>query len=314
MEKQSHSIQDILLENFKASIYSHFYEKDGYYALYHSLYMNLLYVKKDAFDVFCKIKSGVRTREIINSHKYINKEAVIDTIKLLYENNLIVNSSDKESILNKENLSNISIDIQIMYLILTDKCNLNCKYCFIENAIDNNHLHESMSIDNLKKSVDLFDKLSLDNKENRTIILYGGEPLLNKDTLKKGICYIRESLKDVKINLITNATEISREDAAFFRDYSIDVSISIDGLESINDSARVFLNNKGCFKNIIKGYNNLKLEKVPNIGASITLGSHNIVNLKKNIEQLIKYFDFNSIGFNFLVDFTSVHLKKEIVL
>jgi len=294
----------ILSCNFKTSKYSFVFQNGNYYALYHSLLLKYVYLNQTSFNVFKKIKSQIATKDILNKYKIEEWDQVIGVINSLYQNRLIILQSENEKFLNKSKLLNIGIDIHTMYLILTDSCNLKCKYCFIENSLPFDHINNNMSIQTLSKSVDLFKKLSRNQSHYNKIIFYGGEPLLNREILYQGVIIVREHLgKKTDINLITNGIGITRKDANFFKENKVKISISIDGLESINNKARVFNNNKNSYSSIVKGYNNLKFVGYNEIGASITLGKHNIKNLQKNIELLLEKFDFKTIGFNFLMDF-----------
>lgn len=76
-------------------------------------------------------------------------------------------------------------------ILLTEDCNLKCKHCY-------------QGIEKSKKqmSITTFDSLGLTEKDN--VILYGGEPTLNKELFN----YILENKNFNSLSIITNSTKI----------------------------------------------------------------------------------------------------------
>lgn len=68
---------------------------------------------------------------------------------------------------------------------LTEKCNLNCKYCY-ENKND-----KDISFNNIKSLIDY--EISQKNKYS-IITFYGGEPLLKINLIKRTINYINKKM------------------------------------------------------------------------------------------------------------------------
>ena len=116
-------------------------------------------------------------------------------------------------------------------LLITQSCNLNCKYCY--ETYKNN---EIMTIDVCKKILlHEFQKASKDGIWSHLAISYlGGEPLLNFDLIKE----VSEWLWRQKwplaysLDIRTNGTLLSDEMVTWFsRNKSrIDVALSLDGL------------------------------------------------------------------------------------
>ena len=68
------------------------------------------------------------------------------------------------------------------YIIhLTEKCNLNCTYCY------ENKRNKDISLEDIQNLIDC----EIDRKQKYSIIIfYGGEPLLQKNMIKSTIDYI----------------------------------------------------------------------------------------------------------------------------
>lgn len=83
------------------------------------------------------------------------------------------------------------MDLFNAYIMLSESCNLNCKYCY-EFKKDNNHMNMNI----------VRDTVRFINKSNmKNIVLFGGEPTLNKE----GIIYCLENIKpQISITMITN--------------------------------------------------------------------------------------------------------------
>ena len=148
----------------------------------------------------------------------------------------------------------------------------------------------------------LKDKSKLPHK--LSFIYYGSEPLLNPDYVKESIEKISEVCKkvnvDKNINIITNATMITEDLVDCFKEHNVELAISLDGPKEINDTMRIFKENKkGTFEKIKQAIELLKKNKIP-FGISCTIGPHNVEILKENISYF-KEIGAGGVGFNTLL-------------
>jgi len=199
------------------------------------------------------------------------------------------------------------INIYNLKLILTDYCNFSCKYCFIEKSIDYmKHSRNMMPWSIAKAGIDLFCDLSFATDYTPKMInLYGGEPLLNKEILKKSVKYIRDIEKTNKINskieivLDTNGSLIDEEIASFLVEHDIVTIVSVDGNRLIHNKVRTYKDGKGTFDDVISGYEKIK-NKNGKVVVSCVLSPYN----SDNIEYIITYFRYylnaTSVGLNML--------------
>jgi MoaA/NifB/PqqE/SkfB family radical SAM enzyme len=132
----------------------------------------------------------------------------------------------------------------------TNRCNLNCLYCWQQN-FQNINYKDNLSEKELKRIIK--EALDLGIKEFR--IPGAGEPLLRTDTLE--LMKLIKSKKGTYGILISNGTLLNEQSIKQIVEINWDsLTVSIDsGIERINDSLR---GKKGTFKLV---YNNLVLLK-----------------------------------------------------
>ena len=150
-----------------------------------------------------------------------------------------------------------------LVLCLTEQCNLRCSYCYYKdtqsarhNVMDDKTLEQAIRV-GLERS--LFFKQTYLN-----ITFFGGEPLLRKDAIFKGVniakAFLAEAMdkgeapSNFKLNFAVNTNGTLFDDSFFdfcerehFRIY-----LSLDGPEHHHDIARRTINNDGSFKDIEK--------------------------------------------------------------
>jgi len=266
--------------------------------LMHSILMDPVYLDSESLQFFESFKQGKKIRGILEkapeSRNFIQE---LINHRLLVKKG--VNEIDKiRTFVEKSN----SEDLTIMYLLPTDQCNLRCKYCFLENSMTETYKHSFMNQDTMKKGIDFFAQKPLKQEGRKVLILYGGEPLLNSLIVKEAVIYSKDNYPQIGINLVTNGTLITKELAKLFSERDVFVGVSLDGPREITDKIRVYPNGKGVFNSAIKGYEKLKQAQCKHLGFSLTIASHNVNNLREHVEYLVRQFEPNAFGFNFLVD------------
>lgn len=173
-------------------------------------------------------------------------------------------------------------------ILTTQKCNLNCTYCF--------------EVCKSGKSVAFKDFLEKVQKRDgaplicEDIFIFGGEPLLNVDFISEAIEYIGsqdlpQEVKDRYISsitqdLITNGTLIDRH-LELIKKYNISLQISLDGPEDINDRHRVDFSGHGHYSHIM---DNIRLCKEHGIKYTIhgALSKENYKELPRIVEWVLK--------------------------
>jgi len=202
--------------------------------------------------------------------------------------------------------------IAILYLLLTDACNIACRYCFFEGGMPQGYKFSLMPAETAKMGIDLLAKFYSrkylsKGKEGPHIILYGGEALLNWPVLEEALRYIRELKgrgilpKNTQITLNTNGILMTREIAQVLIDYSVSISISLDGPACMHDQMRVDHEGRGTYDRVMETISMLQ-EMGANVGTCCTVDAHNIDHLEEVTHWMIDELGMPSLGFNTLLE------------
>lgn len=129
-----------------------------------------------------------------------------------------------------------------LYFEITNKCNLNCDYCYNNSSINN--INNELTTDEIKKAIlKLKDQHALS-----TITFSGGEPFLRNDLLELIVFCFHNKISP---NVITNGTllkKINKEDYAFFNHLTISLhqgmntQIDFSYIKSIKELTKIKFN------------------------------------------------------------------------
>lgn len=293
------------MKNFlKFSQFLSWKKKNKQIVVFHRLHPIPIYLKQKKWNTFLVKKD----------QSFINQ---------LKKQKLIINSNKKDIDNFKTVAKNFKKNfnyISTLYLILTRKCNMKCKYCPFPKLSKEREILMSSEI--AAKGIDLFSKhvyKNFNKKRDYFIIFYGGEPLLNINTLEYGLKYIEKLKKKNKlpkdnlhIIVDTNGILINDKIIKLFKKYNLMVTIGCDGSKKFNDYYRIDKKGMGTFQRVIKMIKILKKNKIKTfVSASIT--PYNILEIKDFSKFFLKY-KINKFGFNILRGKLSVFLNCKINL
>ncbi|MBC2724871.1 MAG: 4Fe-4S cluster-binding domain-containing protein [Desulfosporosinus sp.] len=191
--------------------------------------------------------------------------------------------------------------MQSMYLLVTEDCNLQCKYCFEGDDKPRKY----MTFETAKKAVDYLIQTDEDNENKRFgIVFFGGEPLMNFDLIKKVLEYTNsiEQSTDVKFwySITTNGIIFNDEIYNLLKENDFSVLISIDGGKQSHDMNRITKNGAGSYDLVMKNLNFFvnKDEKFSaNFAVRHTITKNNYHNLFKDVMSL-RNIGFKNINFD----------------
>ena len=203
---------------------------------------------------------------------------------------------------NKQKYNNEVLNLTIL---LTYDCNLRCVYCY-EGAGEQNK--GSLSTET-REAIFEFIKKQMEQRKSKvlSVVLFGGEPLLNFEQNVKWLDQIKQYCDMNNIvfvtTLITNGILINEYVMNKLIEYNCQtIQITLDGLKEIHDSRRKYKDGRGSFDEVLNGirmiYNNAKLN---NPVIRINIDKTNIDEVKRLLVYLSEekfngcYIDFGIV-------------------
>ena len=273
-------------------------------ALYHKLNMELFFVSARQWSSIIEPPAPLTKNRFVS----VFGESFYES---LVESGLLISTPDADTRQFEELRSCCKNQfLQLMYLLVTDGCNLKCTYCFEESPdspVD--FAQTQMSEHTAIAAVDYF--VSLTKKYGtdfipRAIHLYGGEPLLNKRVVRAAITHVRKIEpqhgfeRGLEIIIVTNGLLLDEETAQFLVDNDVTVAISLDGPETIHNRYRRAKNERiNTYAGARKAFQ-LMQHLGGRTGVSVTLTKETIREPDKLAEFLTEDVGVASIGFNIL--------------
>lgn len=140
--------------------------------------------------------------------------------------------------------------VKSLCLHVAHDCNLRCGYCFAGTG-DFGHSRGLMPKEIGEQAVD-FIIANSGQRRNCELDFFGGEPLLNMDTVHHVVSYVRkregETGKVFKLTLTTNAVLLTDDIINYLNDNNISLVLSLDGRPEVHDRMRPAANGKGSYE------------------------------------------------------------------
>ena len=182
---------------------------------------------------------------------------------------------------------------QSLTFIVTEDCNLRCKYCYITHKSAN----KSMSLDVAKKFIDYILLEQFNKPESVVLDFIGGEPTLEIDLIDNICDYFKIKCYEYndnwywnyRISICTNGINYNSHKVQNFikKNYNkLEMSITIDGTKIKHDLQRVFPDGTGSYEEVRKSVDLLKQQFVPS--TKVTFASDDLIYLKDSILELWK--------------------------
>jgi uncharacterized protein len=155
-----------------------------------------------------------------------------------------------------------------------------------------------------KKSVDL---LVQSPGKDKFLALFGGEPLLNFELIKKIVPYAQKEARRYKrnltISLCTNGTLLTPDKLKFFQENDVKVEISLVGAQKVHDKFRIYATNRGSYE-IVKKNLDLVFKYIPqrNLGVSFCIFPSLAQRISEDFHHILK-LGFNYFNFEIIRDF-----------
>lgn len=194
-----------------------------------------------------------------------------------------------------------------LYLLLTNKCNLRCVYCCLNEKKNVDFSDNKMSKEVAYKAIEKFSDFIAENGTLQ-IIFFGGEPMLNSNLALDIINYCQNFLNKkynirYQYHFTTNLTFIPNNLINDLKKTRCTFLIDVDGLEKTHNKCRPFINGEGSFNSILKNINILKNNNIP-FGLRSTVTSMNVDQLFE-MAWFFKTLNAKSVAFPTINPFDS---------
>ena len=289
----------------KLSEYVKIYRIENSYAYYHSLKMKPVYLNETEHRILqdknlhCELLSG-------------------DTFNALKENLILV--EDETNLIEFVRRHIPQPYVSLAYFILTEQCNLACKYCFLGNG-DVNRKNSALLMNKkiaeaaLKYFAYQTQQDSEQFADEKEIIFYGGEPLINFSTLKfvvnKSHEYISVGLisSKLKFSMVTNGLLLDAEKIDFLKKNNVAVSISLDGATEKSNAARVDKFGKNVFNKVVEKIHFAK-QRGLSFGLSVTI-TPTLLDDMKTLIEFLQRAEVDSVCFNILHSVDTFNISED---
>ena len=143
-----------------------------------------------------------------------------------------------------------------VYFNPTERCNLNCTYCYIPERMRRRGKH--MSAERLLEALAALKRYFRTTVPKGTlpqIVFHGAEPLLNREALFAGH---RGFGGDFRFGVQTNATLLDDQAVEFLRDHGVSIGISLDAAPpAVADRTRKTWSGEGVYDQVVEAMGRL---------------------------------------------------------
>jgi len=149
---------------------------------------------------------------------------------------------------------------EILYIIVSGKCNLSCTYCYATRGsygdVQYNTIMKEDMAKKISEIVETFPSI-------KTVAFFGGEPLMAYRTIMRILKELDKVRNDLKYTINTNCTILNNEILTMLLSYKFSVTVSIDGWEAVHNMHRRILGNWDSYNLIVKNITRLKEHNIP---------------------------------------------------
>ncbi|RVU97755.1 FibroRumin system radical SAM peptide maturase [Coriobacteriales bacterium OH1046] len=299
------------------SRFSYVFDLGDDVALYHSLRMKPVFLDKETY---AHLKTWIDENDVNEENV---PENLSDVVPELIKCKILVRSDDEDDRVLRFVRSRIPKPaINVCYMILSEQCNLACKYCFLGNndaETRSEFLLESMSTATADKAIDFFirqiKKSGFDFKENKPVLIfYGGEPLVNYSVLVHVASRINEMrdaepcIKNLEMSMVTNGLLLNEERLVTLKELGVGIAISVDGFTDKANEMRVDVAGNPVFQRILEKLDLCKRLDI-DVSLSVTL-SEETLRSTTDVLALLDQYGIKGFGFNIMMSSESFTLPQ----
>ena len=167
-----------------------------------------------------------------------------------------------------------AVPLGTLVLEVAQACNLRCSYCYAGGG--SYGAPSRLMPAALARRAARFLVEASGSREHVTLVLFGGEPLLNLPAIEAAVLEAEAAAaaagKSLSVSLTTNGTRFTPKALAFLRAHRVGLTVSIDGPPDIHDANRRHAASQdGSYADVIAGLAMLREHGLPPPAARVTL-------------------------------------------
>ncbi len=169
-----------------------------------------------------------------------------------------------------------------VYFNPTERCNLNCTYCYIPSSMrkSGQHMEAGKLMNALERLKDYFAR-TVPKGLRPQIVFHGAEPMLNREAMFAGIDAFKN---DFRFGVQTNATLLDESAIAFLSERQVSIGISLDApTAAIANRTRKNWDGQGVYGEVLKAMDRLQGYNGWSVICTVT---------KENLRQLTPLVEF----------------------
>ncbi|MEG6584924.1 thioether cross-link-forming SCIFF peptide maturase [Dendrosporobacter sp. 1207_IL3150] len=228
----------------------------------HKFYLNGLYILLDVNSGAVHVVDKL-VFDIMDVFDGSNDDKVVEALSEQYDKAEVVEVlAELHELMANEELFAPTLDVpptfsdkplvKSLCLHIAHDCNLRCNYCFAGTG-DFGHTRGFMPKEIGERAVDFIIENS-GKRRNCELDFFGGEPLMNMDTVKHVVEYVRrrevETGKVFKLTLTTNGVLLDDKTIQYLNDNNISLVLSMDGRREVHDNMRPYADGSGSFDDV----------------------------------------------------------------
>lgn len=185
---------------------------------------------------------------------------------------------------------------RFFFIELTKNCNLHCQYCFRDFDLVKNH--EPITDQEIDKICNYIFNFCKENRLHSIFLQpWGGESLLYLDKIVRIKKFFDNTELKVTFVVQTNGTLITHEVAKVISDNDIQIGISLDGPQFLQNMQRPYVNGDSSFEDVISGVNHLR-SFARNISTLSVITKNSLPVIDDMLDFFAKELDCKSVKFN----------------
>lgn len=217
---------------------------------------NVIRISKDVSEVLQKYK-GKPIEYILSKDPGL--EIAIENIGYLTKSGFLLDAPELD-IHHDDKITKVALEV-------SRACNFSCLYCYHE--LNSSETKGLMTPEIALESIEFLCNQS--NSESFEIDFFGGEPLLNIETIKSVVDYCKTKSQSFRFSITANASLVDDQIASYLFANNFLVVVSLDGSSKVHNKTRPLKNKKPSYEFVLLGIQTLIKYYGCNLYANVVL-------------------------------------------